>query len=132
MTFSSKYFYALASMLASSSCVEHHPPPISPPYPFEVGKYSIFVDEEQGDYDIIPVGDRKYCIYSKKMDDGDDIFIHDYNCDNHGERVVILSKENKIIRADDFKRLPKITTQYLDYILQNSKKHILNSDTIIF
>lgn len=132
MKLSSKYFSALVSMIIGTSCVQRYPPPVSPPYPFEVGGYSIFVDEEPGHYDVITIGDRKYCYFSKKMDDDDELFIEDKDCDLHGDKVVVLSKDNNIILRHEFKRLPKITTQYLDYILQKHEKHILKDDAITF
>ena len=130
MKYLSKLFPALFSMIASSGCVEHFPPPVSPPYPFEINGYSVFVDEQPGDYDVITIGNRTYCYYSKKMDDGDDLFIDDKDCDLHGDRVVLLSKEGKIILANDTKSLPKEAGQYLDYILQNNKKHIIKDADI--
>jgi len=119
-------------MILSSGCVSQYPPPVSPPYPFEIDGYSIFVDEEPGNYDVITISDRTYCYFSKKMDDEDYVFIEDKDCDLHSDRVVVLSND-KIILWYDIKTLPKSTRQYLDYILQNHTKHILKNDgTIIF
>lgn len=132
MKFFSRSFPTLVSMLVSSGCVEHYPPPVSPPYPFEIKGYSIFIDDSPGFYDVIKIGDRTYCSFWKKMDDGDDLFIEDKKCDLHADRIVILSRD-KIILAYDIVKLSKNEGQYLDYILQNHKKHIFdNDDAIIF
>src|SRR3989344_8483675 len=124
------YLSRLAAVLTSltlSSCVDPFPPPVSPPYPFEIKGYSIFIDEEPGDYDVITIGGRTYCYFTKQMDDEDDLFIEDKDCDLHSDRVVLFSKY-KLILAYDTQTLPKEAGQYLDYILQKSKKHILNSE----
>ncbi|MEK6939814.1 MAG: hypothetical protein AABX31_03735 [Nanoarchaeota archaeon] len=127
----SRLFPTLCSLILSSGCVKSFPPPVSPPYPFEIDGYSIFVDEEPGYYEVIPIGDRTYCMFFKKMDDEDELFIEDKGCDLHGDRIVILSK-NKIILAYDTKELPKMVGQYLDHILQNHRKNILKNDFIVF
>ncbi|GEM_PF-5466019 len=118
-------------MIVSSGCVPQYPAPVSPPYPFEINGYSIFVDQEPGRYDVIPIGDRTYCYFSKKMDDEDILFMEDKNCDLHSDRVVVLS-DTKIIIMYDTKALPIRTGQYLDSILQNHTKYILKNDTVNF
>ncbi|MDP3698287.1 MAG: hypothetical protein Q8R47_01735 [Nanoarchaeota archaeon] len=131
MKLSSRLFPALVSMIVSSGCVEQFPPPVSPPYPFEIKGYSIFIDEQPGDYDVITIGDRTYCYFTKKMDDEDDLFIEDKGCDLHSDRVVLFSRYNIILRYDT-QTLPQETRSYLDYILQNHKKHIFKDDAIVF
>ena len=122
---------AVFTSLTLSSCVDTFPPPVSPPYPFEIKGYSIFIDEEPGDYDVITIGGRTYCYFTKKTDDEDYLFIEDKKCDLHSDRIVVFSEDKVIIRYDT-KALPPRVGQYLDHILQNHKKYIFKSDTIIF
>ena len=128
----SKFFSSLLPFVLSSGCVGYFPPPVAPPYPFKVGNYFAFVDDQPGSYDVITIGDNTYCYFWKKTEDEDDLFIYDKNCDLHSDRVIVLSGI-KIMVAADTKDLKTEVVQNLDYILQNHEKHIIkNTDIIIF
>lgn len=86
------------------------------------------MDEQPGSYDIIAIGDKTYCYFWKKMEDDDDLFIYDNNCDLHSDRVVVLSG-NKVMVAADTKDLKTEQVQNLDYILRNHIKNIVPDTT---
>ena len=108
-------------LLLSVTCSPTILSPLRPEYPLRIGNYSAFVNDKPGNYDEIRIGNRTYCYFSKRLDDGDYLFIDDYGCDEHSDRVLVLSGD-KVIFAQDTKSLDKELVQNLNYILLNYRK----------
>ncbi len=135
MTFRSKnYFVSLKCAVSLlpfilSSCAQPGLTPVQPSYPFKIGRYYAFMDEQPGIYDVITINDYTYCYFSKKMEDDDDLVILDKDCDLHSDKVVVVSKGKAVVAADT-KYFKKELVQNLDYILRNHIKNVVDDTTI--
>lgn len=104
--------------------------PIPPAHPFKINGYSVFVDHQPGSYDIMPNiippirGEEKCCYFYKRLENNDELFITDVDCDLDSDRVFVLSR-NKIVAASHIGYLEKEVVGMLNYILQNHKKTII-------
>ena len=115
-------FYAgmFSSLLPGCAAIN----PILPTHPFKIQEYSVFVDGLPGYYDIITIGKEKHCYFSKKLENNDELFIHDRDCDLDSDRVLVLLG-GKIMAASETKDLEKEIVGMLDYLLLNHQKTII-------
>ena len=98
--------------------------PIPPTHPFKIQEYNVFVDDQPGSYDIITIGEEKYCYFFKKLENNDELFIHDRDCDLDSDRVLVLSG-SKIMAAFETENLEKEIVGMLDYLLLDHQKTII-------
>ncbi len=97
--------------------------PIPPTHPFKINGYSVFVGNQPGSYDIMPIimpqirGEEKCCYFYKKLENNDELFITDVNCDLDSDRVFVLSR-NKIVVASQTRDLEEEVVGMLNYLLQ--------------
>lgn len=113
----SRSFYGFLFITTFYGCHDRLAP-LAPEYPLEIKNNKVFLDETPGLYQVVTIGERRYCYFWKKTEEGDDFFIHDKDCDNRSDRVLV-TRGDQIVFGYDRKDLPRKTRQNLDYVLQN-------------
>lgn len=91
---------------------------------FKVQGYSVYSGGKPGDYYIVHIGDRTHYYFWKKLRDGNDLIIHDWEGDLTSDRVIVLSREGIIIGVDT-KYLETSIVSRLDDMLLKSEKQVI-------
>ncbi|MBI2582376.1 hypothetical protein HYV87_04600 [Candidatus Woesearchaeota archaeon] len=120
---SNSNLYTALFSIALSSCA----PRINPNVPsdhFKINGYSVYGDDKPGEYYVIHIADRTHYYFWKKLLDGNELLIYDWEGDLESDRVLVMSRDN-IIFGVDAKHLEKEIVLKLDEMLLQSEKQVI-------
>ena len=121
MTTSNSSLYAAVFSTLLGSCIQQQT--TSPDF-FKIQGYSIYSDDKPGEYYVIHINDRTHYYFFKKLRDGNDLIIHDWEGDLVSDRVIVLSREG-IIAGIDTKHLESEVVLKLDEMLLKAERKVI-------